>query len=810
MCSRSAYSVIIESVLGRTTELMELLKQQRISILLAGVIVLSACGDGPSDESASLLRPANTPPTANAGVDQDVDEFATVTLDASLSADPDAGDVLTYSWTQSAGTPVTLSAPELEQTTFDAPDVTAVNTPDSLTFELTVSDGTASNSDSIVISVNNIGLGINTPPEADAGPDKTVAENSTVRLDGSASSDPDGDTLTYTWIQISGLSVGLSDANVAQPSFTSPDVAPGATEILRFQLTVDDGNDSVSDSVDIRVREGLSLVDVSGIVSYEWVPTSHNDVTCFGLDFSGTMEKPIRAATVQLLDGSDTVLATTVSADDGSYSFTNIDAETDVRIRVRAEMLRTGTPNWDVQVRDNVDTSPSPPPLQNRPLYVAQWPLFNTGVNHISDANFTATTGWGGSSYTGTRAAAPFAILDDIYTGMKLILGEDPDVSFSPLDVYWSVDNTETEGSPTDIDLGELGGSFYLGGQNDALFIMGDADVNTGEFDSYVTLHEWGHYVEDNFSRSDSVGGAHYVGGLVEARVSFGEGWGTGFGAMASGNPMACNTGATSGAGSWGFNVETFDLGHQGWYNELSVATLLLDLFDTDDDGVDIGSIGFGPIYQVMSNGQKTTEAFTTLFSFAALLRPTLNSSDQLLLDALLAAENIETQGLDIWASAQANIDVFPNNARDVLPLYIDYGADGSTLTNVCTNKDYDTDADGNKPAQYRYLRITTSTSAAYNVTMVPNPVPPATNDAPDPSDPSLPRDRSDPDIYIYMNGEIVASGVSVVDDSETFTTQVLPAGVYVADLYEWRYQDPAASSDYPDRICFDFTMTAQ
>jgi len=178
----------------------------------------------------------------------------------------------------------------------------------------------------------------------------------------------------------------------------------------------------------------------------------------------------------------------------------------------------------------------------------------------------------------------------------------------------------------------------------------------------------------------------------------------------------------------------------------------------------------------------------------------------------LLAAENIETSGLDIWATGQATIDVFPNNARDVLPLYIDYAADGSTLTNVCTNNDHDPDGDGNKPAEYRYLRITTSTSAAYDVTIVPNPIPPPTADTqpPPPADPITIRDRSDPDIFIYRDGELVAFGFGGEDDLETFTTQVLPADVYVADLHEWRYEDPDASSDFPDQVCFDVTMTAQ
>jgi len=790
---------------------MDLTKQSNLVILLASAFVLSACGDDSNEPAPPPVTPSNSQPTANAGIDQDVNEFDAVMLDGSLSSDPDVGDVLNYTWTQTAGTPVTLSASNVAQPTFDAPDIAVLNSPDSLTFELTVSDGSANHSDSVSVTVNDIGLGANTPPTADAGPDQTAARNSTVTLNGSASDDVDGDALSFAWLQTGGESVTLSDVGAEQPTFTAPDVASGVTETLNFQLTVDDGVDTATDTVNVTVQEGLSQVDVSGVVSFEYVPTNHNGNTCFGLDFADTAPRPIRAATVQLLDSDDNILGETVSGDDGSYSFANIAASTDVRVRVLAELQRGGSlPNWDVQVRDNVDLSPNPPALHLRPLYAFDSAPFNTGVSHITDKDITAETGWVGNSYTGTRAAAPFAILDDIYSGMLLVLSVDPAANFSPLDAYWSVNNTKTEGSPTDIAAGELGGSFYIGGARDGLFIMGDASVDTGEFDYYVTLHEWGHYLEDNFSRSDNVGGTHFIGGMVDARVSFGEGWGTGFGAMASGNPMACNTGAARGAGSWGFNVETYNSGHQGWYNEISVATLLLDLYDSNDDGIDNSSIGFGPIYDVMTNEQRTTEAFTTLFSFATLLRTKLDAPEQSFLDALLDAENIETSGLDIWATEQANIDVFPNNARDVLPLYIDYAADGSVLTNVCVNNDHDPDGDGNKPAEYRYLRITTTSSARYDVTIVPNPVPPPTTDTPDPDDPELPRDRSDPDVYIYLNGGIVASGFSGDDDSETFTTQQLPADVYVADVHEWRYEDEDASSDFPDQICFDVTMTAR
>ena len=73
-------------------------------------------------------------------------------------------------------------------------------------------------------------------PVADAGGDVTVALGAAVKLDGSGSSDPDGDELSYEWEQTGGPGVTLADADTATVSFE----APGAPGELAFRLTVSD------------------------------------------------------------------------------------------------------------------------------------------------------------------------------------------------------------------------------------------------------------------------------------------------------------------------------------------------------------------------------------------------------------------------------------------------------------------------------------------------------------------------------------------------------------------------------------------
>ena len=192
---------------------------------------------------------ANRAPIARAGPDRTVNSGANSVLDGSGSFDLD-GDAVTLAWSQTSGTTVTLSSTTAERPTFTAPDST---TGESLVFTLTASDGTLTATDTTTITVRS--QSGNTAPEADAGADKTVytiAASTNVALDGSASSDTDGDLLTYAWTQTSGTTQTINGAAVAQASFSTAKVT--ATETLVFQLSVSDGIATDTDTVTITLE----------------------------------------------------------------------------------------------------------------------------------------------------------------------------------------------------------------------------------------------------------------------------------------------------------------------------------------------------------------------------------------------------------------------------------------------------------------------------------------------------------------------------------------------------------------------------
>ena len=208
----------------------------------------------PSNVSITALQ-VNKRPIANTGPDKSYNEGTSVSLSGSLSNDPD-GDVISYKWTSMDG--IILFDPLSVSPSFIAPQVNANKV---YRFKLEVADGVLTSvPDTIRITV----LQINKKPVAFAGGDQTVNEGTLVQLDGSLSSDADGEPITFKWT--APLNVTLSSATASKPTFTAPMVQRDSVIIL--SLIVNDGHsDSDPDNVSVTIKNLNILSQEANILS---------------------------------------------------------------------------------------------------------------------------------------------------------------------------------------------------------------------------------------------------------------------------------------------------------------------------------------------------------------------------------------------------------------------------------------------------------------------------------------------------------------------------------------------------------------
>jgi hypothetical protein len=534
-------------------------------------------------------------------------------------------------------------------------------------------------------------------------------------------------------------------------------------------------------------------VVVSGRVTFDRVPA----VAGQGLVYAQTVVLPARGVTVELLQGSS-VAASTMTDAAGNYSFANVAASTDVSIRVRAEMLRVGSPSWDFRVVDNVN---------GEALYTLAGAVFNTGTVDVT-RNLHAASGWTGSAYTVARSAAPFAILDTAYDAVQLVLSAQPLAAFPALRFHWSTANVPVAGTAP----GEIGSSRFQA--NVGILLVGAADQDTDEYDAHVITHEFGHYLEHNFSRSDSIGGPHALTDHLDMRLAFGEAWGTAFAAMATGAAVYTDTFGAGQRQSFSVDVEQRPSRvnpNPGWFNEESLQALIFDLYDNGRDVppasliVDDVALGFGPIWAAFTNEQRTTRALTSVFPFVHALK-LARPGQESLIDNLTMSQRIAAVN-DVYGTGQTNFGVPTKRtpievSADFNTIY-DVVAVGGTLPNVCSLDDYTSALTGaeNKLASRRFVRFSVANPGVHTIRASGR----APINAP-----------ADPDLVLHLgNGQTIRSetapNCTVATPSscvEEFSP-TLEVGNYVLEVYEWTNTNREDDPQYPPigRTCFDVTV---
>jgi len=226
-----------------------------MGLVVLAMLSVAGCGGGGGTTVTSVTA-------AEAGPAQSVAASTLVTLDASQSTCAN-GAVLNYLWSMQAkpvGSTATLSNPGTLHPTF------AADLPGTYLVKLVVTDSTGTSAeDTVTITVT--GGVANTAPVANAGAAQSVVIGALVTLDGSGSSDADGDPLSYSWALIAkptGSTAALSSTTVARPTFTAD-----LTGSYQFTLVVNDGTvNSAAASVTITVTPPPTLSSIEVTPAY--------------------------------------------------------------------------------------------------------------------------------------------------------------------------------------------------------------------------------------------------------------------------------------------------------------------------------------------------------------------------------------------------------------------------------------------------------------------------------------------------------------------------------------------------------------
>lgn len=201
----------------------------------------------------------NTKPTADAGDDTTFFLDQVIVLDGSGSMDAE-GDELTYSWTilsKPTDSRASVTDADKEQAILEA------DLPGDYELQLEVSDDEwTSTPDSVFITVMDV-TPTNTPPVAVAGDDQQIDLGQVISLDGSASSDPDGDDITsYQWTI--SRKPDSSTATIDDPTSPMTAFTPDVGGLYIVQLVVSDDVDfSAPDSIELTVASATSTKPVA-------------------------------------------------------------------------------------------------------------------------------------------------------------------------------------------------------------------------------------------------------------------------------------------------------------------------------------------------------------------------------------------------------------------------------------------------------------------------------------------------------------------------------------------------------------------
>jgi hypothetical protein len=362
--------------------------------------------------------------------------------------------------------------------------------------------------------------------------------------------------------------------------------------------------------------------------------------------------KPIRYAEVQILQGSSVIQC----------------GETSVTGTISVDMPRVaGT--YTLKVNSRAYNSYYKASVLNNPTSMTPYSIsvsFTISAADVSGGLTTKAVSLPVADYQGTLEGGGFNILDQIYVANDYIRNNTtcPNMgsvctSFTvapKAQIFWTpgLSPGAYYSSPTSAisffipdnnsSLGMATGIYIMGGIN------GSVCVDTDHFDNSIIIHEYGHFLEKNYAKSDSPGGSHNGNGVIDPRLAWSEGWANFLQGVARSDNHYVDTHGNSncsdGTGvSIDLNLETITSGQdavngstylgEGIFREVSVSRALWDMVEapgagspSDGFGADLG---FGSIWKAFSDASvgfaATSIHFRNIGHFNEVLRALVNTN---------------------------------------------------------------------------------------------------------------------------------------------------------------------------------------
>lgn len=279
--------------------------------------LIGPAGSQTSSSSSSSSSGSNIRPTANAGIDQTVDELNTITLDGSESTDSD-GSIASYRWVQvdNDAPTVALTNANTAQATFLAPDITSDTT---FEFRLFVIDDDGSSGvDNVIINLTAIPVAVtNLPPVLDGVPE--INKTATLNLN---ALDPIGEASWSVVNQPGGSDISLSTSSDNKSLTFTPTVAGD------YQLLVESTTTSSSKTIDFTVFAATPSFETAQISAFTGSSTTA----------LGTIQNQVWVSSASLNEAEITALVTAMTG------FTVIGFDADIGLLIEFDATDTTIP----------------------------------------------------------------------------------------------------------------------------------------------------------------------------------------------------------------------------------------------------------------------------------------------------------------------------------------------------------------------------------------------------------------------------------------------------------------------------------